>query len=297
MTARRNGWITARSQIAFVVGLVLAVGVIFWLELIQFRNADDPSGDAWVMEVALPEPRAVTDTPPLWLATAIAIVANSEDHSARVVVAAACHAFGGCPDGAGDVGVSLAELAGSPVPWSDAPDGPLTFAALTALASSAVGEALPAWAAAWNAVALISDGSITDRDGLRQFTGRALALAGRDAPARRYADLRQIFEPADGLKRIGNARAVDLATGLGLLVATFPETGAARQLLWQTYLAWPTSLAETPVELIALWWSAFTVPGLETELGARIAGAAPMAAAIAVLAATTAGRAPLLNGG
>lgn len=299
MSQNRNGWITARSQISFVIGLVLAVGVIFWLELVQFRNADDPSGDGWVVTVDLPSPRGLLTEAPDWFAAALTIVAEGNDPVATALVAAACRGLASCAPAPEAVTMALLELAASPAAWDDAPAGPASLAALSALLGAADDrEAVSAWAVAREAAGQMAASSITSEHGLRQFAARAATLAGRDfAAARRLTDLRDVFEPADGLQRMGATRSANLALGLGLLDATFPDTGAVRQLLWQTFSEWPFALADTPVSVVALWWSAFSIEGLDSELDIRLAMATPLEAAFVILAATSAGRGPLLTVG
>lgn len=297
MTGQRSGWITARSQIAFVVGLVIAVGVIFWLELVQFRNADDPMGDSWVVALDVPAWRIADDARPAWLDTAIATVAAGDDPVASALVAAACSRSSICDAAPDASSAALTVLASSPAPW-DAVRGPVALVALSALLAD---TADPAVAAAWAAAQGMAEGlgatSIPSEFGLRQFAARAATLAGRDfAAARRLTELRDVFEPADGLRRIGLARATELALGLGLLDAMFPDTGAIRQLLWRTYADWPAGIADAPLSVIALWWSAFGIGGLEEEISSRMATAGALEAGIAVLALTSAGgRGPLLG--
>lgn len=295
MTGRRNGWITARSQITFVVGLVIAVGVIFWLELVQFRNADDPFGDSWVVAVDLPAARA-GDAEPEWLRAASAVVAGGGDAVAIAMVAAACGATGACVTPPESVANAMARLSGDPAAWGDDIRGPVALAALASLLGvTPTDQALAAWAAARAQVVSMPAAAITSQPGQRQFAARAAALSGRDlAAARRLTDLRDVFEPADGLSRLGAARSVALAEGLGLLLAVFPDTGSVRQLFWRTYDEWPFGLSATPVSLLALWWSAFDVADVDAELTSRMAAATPFEAAIAVLAASSVEHGPLL---
>jgi hypothetical protein len=164
---RRNGWITARSQITFVVGLVIAVVVIFWLELVQFRNADDPSGDGWVVALDLPAARAWSAEPE-WLRPAIAVVAGGGDAVATALVAAACGATSPCAPAPDDVASALAGVSVDPAAWGSDIRGPLALAALARLlGSTPADQAAAAWAAARAEAVAMSAAAITTDYGRR----------------------------------------------------------------------------------------------------------------------------------
>lgn len=292
----RNNWITARSQIAFVVGFVIAVAIIFWLESAEFGRADDPAGTDWIVAVDLPGPRMVDAGGPGWLGDAVATVAAGDDATATVVAAAACRDEPVCAPLADELPMALGVVAMSPRPWGDSPAGALTLTALAALLSTGTApDALPAWRSAVAAAAALDAADLPSHAGLRQFAARSAALSGRDfAAALRFLELSAIFDSADGLVRLGLPAAADLALGLGLLADWFPDDEAARQLLWRTYDEWPYPLDETPTPVLALWWSQFDEDRTEALIAERMAAATPLDAAVAIVAAEAALRGALL---
>ncbi|MGD9740936.1 MAG: hypothetical protein AB7O56_12100 [Bauldia sp.] len=297
MTTRTNGWITARSQIAFVVGLLIAVGIIFWLEVIRFQTGDDPAGDAWLQAEAVPARGPVNAATVAALRSALAGPAAAGEDPTTLLLAASA-----CPAAAAECAPlhdALAAAPSEPSPATDAVGLALRIVALAALLREP--SPSPALNVVWRMTAAQgaaqSVASLPDQIGLRQFAGHAATLTGRMFyEAARYAGFRDVFDAADGLSRRGLSASAGIALGLGLLTVTFPDNATARQLFYRTYAEWPFPIEDTPVELIALWWSQFG-DGQEASLLERVGDGlpSPLAAAIVLLAAGVAEAArPLL---
>lgn len=303
MSRPTSGWITGRSQIAFIVGLFLAFGVIIWLELLRFERTVDPLGSLWIEAPAMPGRPAAEAVAPERLRTGrdaltavLAAADPADDRAALLLGYAACRvAADDCATALREpAAAALAAAAGAPAAWDGGLQAPLELLSLTALLQAGEAEALPAWQAA-----VPREGAgLPAAPGLRQFAARVLALSGREAPDdRSYGELRDRLRAADAFTRLGEGISGDLALGLAALAAAFPGEDPARALAWRAWAEWPWEPSQAPLPLLALWWSLFDEPAIGPLLERRLqalADAEPLEAAFALLALTAAERGSLL---
>lgn len=305
-----SGWITGRSQIAFLVGLAIAAGVIFWLEKVRFEASDDPLGSFWI-EQREPPPRVLDAGArtliELWrpeLVTRLAGLDPAIDPVPVLLGYVSClKALDPCAARLAQPAREAIHTIATGVRWEDPL---LPSLSLVALASLQRDLGAPDPRAAWRTVALwldsYDDWALGGRFGTAQFVSRAAALTGNEfARFRSYASLRGVLETADGLTRLGAGRSGELARGLGLLTVAFPRTPLAKILLWQVCTNWPGNLAEAPLPVAVLCWSNFDAPELNRPLATRLVepdlqSLSPLDDAIVLLALTALEQGPLLEG-
>lgn len=306
-----SGWIAGRSQITFLVGLVIAAGVIFWLEKVRFETSDDPLGSFWIEQREPPAPRVldagartlIEQWRPELVAKIVAADPALDPVPVLLGYASCLKALDPCAARLTQPAREAIQEVATGVRWEDPLLPSLT---LVALASLQRDRGAPDPRAAWRTVALWLDGfddwALGGRFGTAQFVSRAAALTGNEyASFRSYASLREVLEAADGLTRLGTARTAELARGLGLLTVMFPRTPLAKVLLWQVCTAWPGDLAESPIPVAVLCWSNFAAPELNRPLSARLVdpdlqSLSPLDAAIVLLTLTALEQGPLLEG-
>ena len=303
MSGRTSGWITGRSQIAFIVGLFLAFGLIIWLELLRFERTADPLGSLWIEAPTMPgRPAAEAAAPEQLaagrdaLAAVLAAADPADDRAALLLGYAACRvAAADCADRLEPLAAAaLAAAAEAPAAWDGGLQAPLEFLSLTALLQAGGAEALPAW----HAAVPREDAGLPAAPGIRQFAARALALSGREAPGdRAYGELRDRLHAADAFTRMGEEISGDLALGLAALAAAFPGEDPARALAWRAWAEWPWERSEAPLPLLALWRGLFDEPAIAPLLDRRLQALGdvePLEAAFGLLGLTAAERGSLL---
>ncbi len=312
MSRRTSGWITGRSQLAFLIGLILASGAIFWLEKIRFESTDDPLGSFWIDQRQPPTARVLDAGARTlieqWrpkLADQVAALSPTQYPSVVLLAYASClKADAPCATQLRPLASeALEQVAAGATTWP----GPLQPSlALVALTLFERNVAAPDPRPAWQVVARWLDGldewSLGGLHGLAQFISRSAALTGNEFAAfRSYASLRPVLETADGLTRLGEVRVTDLSRGLGLLSITFPRSPLAKILLWHVCTGWPGGLEQAPLVTAVLCWSNFAAPEVNQPLATRLSDSdltelSPLDTAIVLLALTTLERGPLLVG-
>lgn len=311
MSRRVSGWISSRSQIAFLVGLVIASGVIFWLEKVRFEQSDDPLGSYWIHETAQP-PARLPDAGALtlvaqWRPILAARLAAGDPEGAPAPLLLA---YATCLQ-AGDpcaellqpaAQAALAAVAASS-DWPDPLDPALALVALATLERQAVApDPRPAYRTLARWLDGFDEADLAGRFGIAQFFARAAALTGHEfAGFRSYASLRPIFESADGLTRLGVPASGELVLGLALLLESFPRAPIANLLLWRACLDWPGGLGEAPAAVALHCWSRFSAPEIDAAVTPTLRAVDPASltardAALALLALTALEQGPLLAG-
>jgi len=304
---RTSGWITGRSQIAFIVGLIVAFAVIFWMEHLRFQESYEPLGTYWIESIEVPpersRPSEASSQIEAWRQEALAAVAMAEPqaaHTAVLLTYAVCVRRGyACAESLRERAEgALAAVAADQASAGSLEEKALMLVATVALlAEDSPIDARAAYRVLTQQLRKLTESSLVVEAGLRQFIARAVALTGHELPdARSYAELRPIFQAADGMTRLGVQQASALTRGLGLIVACFPGHGYARSLLWQSYRGW--AYEDVQPLTAALWWSQFDDEQL-ADLGLRLSDTdlsrlPPLEAAMIFLALSAAEAGPLL---
>ncbi|HKU94994.1 MAG TPA: hypothetical protein VJR58_06945 [Vineibacter sp.] len=280
---RPSGWITARSKIAFLVGLALAMAVIVSMEAIDFSRQADPLGTYWLKSRAFaanpPQRRAMgsAQMPALdaWVAAASRRLARGDAPAEAVLLGAAACLHGNlvCDArlAAPADGDALARASGA---WTDGIEGAVALVAATRLALSGdvSGTALAPPRVAARALRAAALTGLAP--GHRQFAARAAAIVGREMPAARsYIDLRGVFMD-DGRVVIGGSAQQQrrLEEGLALLATVFPPDGVASRLSWRAMRAAADDAKDIAPGTVAMWWALFDTASLPQPLAARSPG-------------------------
>lgn len=282
-----RGWLTARGQIAFLVGLVIAFSAIFALERVDFSRTADPLGVGWMdRRSGVPFERLRSQVAPevrqRMIGTATRMLADrmlAERTGAQPTLAtgAALLGYAACVHMADPCAERLAPTMDSGHVFSGGPDLALDrFMGLLGATSLMQHDrrsqaALAYWRDAAHALAVTGAVLLPNAPGHAQFGARTSQLVGLAAPvARNYTSLAPYFENADGFTRAGLENSRTTAEGLALIATAYRDDGASRRLSWYAAIGLGGRWEDLPTGLLALWWRLFNEPGVEEALSARL---------------------------
>lgn len=199
MSRRSSGWITARSQIAFVIGLMIAAGLIFWLEHVRFTTLRDPLGIAWLEASDPPADLGLADADVAraWADHLVARLASLDPETEQVAALLAARACPAVSDRCAPLEAAADQALESMSGDVELPDDPVAQALMIVAVEAALqhGVADAAWLDAYR-LASAMPRPLSAEPGLRQFTSRAAALVGREFPVQRdFSDLRDWSAP------------------------------------------------------------------------------------------------------